>query len=100
MRSKLFINTSDHEGFPNTFLQAWSRGIPVLSFVDPDDLIRECKLGLVVKSIDEMAQKLEEILNNRIEFSSQRIVQYFNKNLTIEHTVDSYEQIFHLLHNS
>jgi glycosyltransferase involved in cell wall biosynthesis len=54
-RARLFVNTSEVEGFPNTFLQAWVRGIPVISFFDPDDVIRTNGLGYAVASLDEMA---------------------------------------------
>jgi glycosyltransferase involved in cell wall biosynthesis len=99
MSAKLFINTSAHEGFPNTFLQAWSRGIPVISFVDPDDLIYKNQLGSVVNNFEEMVQTLREVLNNRIQFSSSQIKVFFEKNLTIEKTVDKYENLFYHLLN-
>lgn len=97
--AKLFINTSAHEGFPNTFLQAWSRGIPVISFVDPDDLINKNQLGGVVNNFEEMIQTLQEVLNKRLQFSPAHIKAFFEKNLTIEKAVDKYENLFHHLVN-
>jgi glycosyltransferase involved in cell wall biosynthesis len=54
-RARLFINTSEIEGFPNTFLQAWIRGVPVISFFDPDDVIHREGLGCAVANLDDMA---------------------------------------------
>jgi len=62
-QAKVFINTSLHEGFPNTFLQAWSRGIPVISFVDPDDVIQKNNLGAVVRTESELAWALRNLLD-------------------------------------
>jgi glycosyltransferase involved in cell wall biosynthesis len=41
------VSTSHHEGMPNVFLEAWSRGIPVLSLhFDPDGRIAGEGMGL------------------------------------------------------
>jgi glycosyltransferase involved in cell wall biosynthesis len=60
-RARLFINTSEIEGFPNTFLQAWARGIPVVSFFDPDGVIQREGLGHAVASLDEMARAADHL---------------------------------------
>lgn len=61
---RVFVNTSTVEGFPNTFLQSWRRGIPVISFVDPDNVIVRNNLGACVKTFEEMSETLARFLSN------------------------------------
>jgi glycosyltransferase involved in cell wall biosynthesis len=63
-RAKVHINTSSAEGFPNTFLQAWARRIPVVSFFDPDNLIERRGFGRRCGSVEEMVSALDSLLDD------------------------------------
>lgn len=63
-RSRIFVNTSETEGFPNSFLQAWIRGTPVFSFFDPDGIIAREKLGTSPVDIDQMVRELRKLLSD------------------------------------
>ena len=46
--------TSEFEGFPATFLESWSYGLPTISTVDPGQYLSTYEAGSVVASIDEL----------------------------------------------
>jgi glycosyltransferase involved in cell wall biosynthesis len=73
-RTKVFVNTSDVEGFPNTFLQAWARKVPVVSYFDPDGIIRGKGLGYRPDDEADMCRALRELLSletTRIEIGEK-----------------------------
>ena len=63
-RSRIFVNTSDSEGFPNSFLQAWVRGTPVFSFFDPDGVIKRGRLGDSPDGVDQMAEMVRDLIRD------------------------------------
>jgi glycosyltransferase involved in cell wall biosynthesis len=69
-RAKIFVNTSDSEGFPNSYLQSWRRGVPVVAFFDPDGLIHRQGLGGSAESIEDMILKVNAYLNDQSSLES------------------------------
>ena len=63
-RARVLVNTSDIEGFPNTYLQAWASGTPVVAFFDPDGVIAREGLGATVRTADEMCEAVRRLTSD------------------------------------
>src|SRR5712671_6809619 len=61
-RAKVLVNTSDVEGFPNSYLQAWVRGVPVVTLIDPDSVIEREGLGVAATSTTEIFDAVNHLL--------------------------------------
>ena len=65
-RAHCLVNTSDAEGFSNTFIQAWMRGTVVLSLnADVDGLLASGELGVLAGSFDKLRAQLERLAADR-----------------------------------
>jgi glycosyltransferase involved in cell wall biosynthesis len=99
-RTRLFINTSESEGFPNTYLQCWARGTPVVAFFDPDTIIAREGLGQAVRTLEEMQIAVRGLLSNQQMWSdvSSRCRQYVERTHG-DRAVDSYASALESLIN-
>lgn len=66
-RAMIFVNTSDSEGFPNTFIQACKAGAAILSrSVNPDGFLDSCQCGISCGGDDTlMRDQLHSMLKNK-----------------------------------
>lgn len=82
----LLICTSVLEGFPTTFLEAWSYGLPVVTSFDPDDVVATRNLGKVVFTVEDMAGAVREFsrsAEDRLVYG-RRVLDFFQRNYTLE----------------
>jgi glycosyltransferase involved in cell wall biosynthesis len=64
-QSDILVNTSEYEGFPNTFIQAWMRKVPVVSMgVDPDGVMQQVGMGFVAQTYDQLRDAVRRLMDD------------------------------------
>lgn len=99
-KAKLFVNTSSIEGFPNTYLQAWSRRLPVIATFDADNLIARYGLGRFCKDEGELKGSVSAFMENDDlrESVGTKALQYVQENHSLEAVAAQYDSLFMQLH--
>jgi glycosyltransferase involved in cell wall biosynthesis len=95
-KAKVMCCTSDAEGFPNTFLEAWSYALPIVSTFDPGGIIANKGLGIISRDISGLADGIRSLCEspNRWKEMSQKVHKYYLENHTVDVVMAKFERIF------
>lgn len=94
--ASVLVNTSDHEGFPNTFLEAWAMGMPTISMVRLDVGGNRAFPGITVANMDEMASEVCRLLANEHVWreASERCLTAFRQHFEFSAVQGDYRCLF------
>ena len=95
----VFVNTSQSEGFPNTFIEACKWSVPILSLnVNPDDFLNKYECGLCANGDWETFKNmLGKILEPDSARYGQNARRYAEKNHDITQIIKRYKEMFYNL---
>jgi glycosyltransferase involved in cell wall biosynthesis len=98
-QAKLFVNTSEYEGFPNSFIQACMGGTGILSLqVNPDRFLTEYDLGHCCQdNMGEAIDFIRELNDDQIEKMGRHAVEYVMQNHDISTVGKIYVDDFYKL---
>ena len=95
--AKALINTSNFEGFPNIFLEAWASGVPVISLnVNPGNVLNKYNLGIYCEgNLNKMKKSIESFKNDG--FNKEKLISYVSE----FHNLDTAgERFLNIINNS
>lgn len=96
MNAGALICTSLFEGFPNTFVEAWSCGLPVISTFDPGEAVQKYSLGVIAQDIPGLIAGAKNLLASPAEWHriSRRSREHYLKHHTVDLVVSRIEEVF------
>ncbi len=93
--ARVVLNTSLYEGFPNTFLQAWARGVPTLGFIDTGSRRDGEPVYEVARDVGDAARRLDRLMHDDAhwEAASRRVAAHFRDQHSVDAVLDQYERV-------
>jgi len=93
--ARVLLNTSMYEGFPNTFLQAWARGVPTVAFVDIRSRDPEGNpVYDIAADLDQATGMVERLMGDDAYWSqaSTRVAAQYRAHHSLDAVVDLFER--------
>lgn len=96
-KATALVNTSDYEGFPNTFLEAWRYATPVISLrYSLDGLLKQRNIGRHSGSMDQLTDDVSTVhmddqLRKTLGIAGR---DFMEENYTLDAATDMYDDVF------
>jgi glycosyltransferase involved in cell wall biosynthesis len=90
------VCTSQTEGLPNTFVEAWCCGVPVVSTFDPDGVVSYRGLGFAAHDVWGLVRGAARLIDSpevRRDIS-QRARRHYLENHSVQAVIPKFEKIF------